>query len=119
MRRKTNNMKITRVYSDENGDSRFGEAEIKLDGQGEIGFLSEAYPVHALQFRTVPPTYDYDFHCAPQRQYVVLLDGGVEIETSLGEKKQFPAGTVLLLEDVAGKGHKSRNLENRERASLF
>lgn len=112
-------MKITRVYSDAQGDSHFDEVEIALTDQGEIGFLSDKHIVTALQFREVSPDYDYDFHCAPQRQYIVLLDGGVEIETSLGERRQFPTGEILLMEDVTGKGHKTKNLEQRTRTSLF
>jgi hypothetical protein len=75
--------------------------------------------VKTLQFRKVSPDYDYDFHHAPQRQYIVLLDGGIEIETSLGEMRQFQTGEILLVEDTAGKGHRTRNLERRERTSLF
>lgn len=112
-------MNITRIYRDQNGDSHFQEVRIALSNHGDIGSLSGKHAVKALQFRMVPADYDYNFHCAPQRQYLVLLDGGVEIGTSLGDIRQFPTGNVLLLEDVTGKGHKSKNLENRERTSLF
>lgn len=112
-------MKITRIYSDENGDSHFNEIEIALTDHGNIGFLSEHYDVSRLQFRKVAADYNYDFHCAPQKQYIVLLDGGIEIETSLGEVRQFQTGEILLVEDVSGKGHKTKNLEKRERLSLF
>ncbi|ANH80155.1 hypothetical protein A8C56_03385 [Niabella ginsenosidivorans] len=112
-------MKITRIYSDEQGHSYFEDVEIPLEYQGAIGSLSERFPVKILQFRKVPADYDYTFHCAPQRQYIVLLDGGVEIETSLGEKRRFHTGEILLVEDTEGRGHKTRNLENRERTSLF
>lgn len=112
-------MKITRIYSDEKGDSHFEDVEIPLADQGEIGYLSDKIDVKKLQFRRVSADYDYDFHCAPQRQYIVLLDGGVEIETSLGEIKRFPTGDILLVEDTQGKGHKTKNLEKRERTSLF
>ena len=73
----------------------------------------------SLQFRKVSPNYDYDFHHAPQKQYIVLLDGGVEITTSLGETRQFQTGEILLMEDTTGKGHKTKNLERRERTSIF
>ena len=112
-------MKVTRIYADKNGDSRFEEVKIPLFEQGEIGRLSENIKVKALQFRTVSADYDYDFHHAPQRQYIVLLDGGIEIETSLGEVRQFQTGEILLVEDTSGKGHRTRNLEKRERTSLF
>lgn len=112
-------MKVTRVYSDENGESHFEVIEVPLFNRGEIGFLSENVAVKSLQFRKVSPDYDYDFHHAPQSQYIVLLDGGIEIETSLGEVRQFQTGEILLVEDTNGKGHRTKNLERRERTSLF
>ena len=112
-------MKITRVFSDANGDTHFDEITVPLTDHGAIGFLSNHYAVSKLQFRTVASDYDYDFHCAPQKQYIVLLDGGIEIETSLGEKRSFLTGETLLVEDVAEKGHRTKNLERRERHSLF
>ncbi len=57
---------------------------------------------------------------APQKQYIVLLDGGVEIETSLGEKRKFQTGEILLLEDTTGKGHKTKIWSlKRENLCLF
>ena len=112
-------MKITKIFSDENGESHFKDLEIPLINQGEIGFLSEDINVEKLQFRKVSADYDYDFHHAPQKQYIVLLDGGVEIKTSLGEIRQFQTGEILLVEDISGKGHKTKNLKKKMRTSLF
>lgn len=112
-------MKITRIFSDEEGESHFEDLEIPLIDQGEIGYLSENFEVKKLQFRKVSADYNYDFHHAPQKQFIVLLNGGVEIETSLGELRRFQTGEILLVEDTVGKGHKTRNLEKKERTSLF
>ena len=111
--------RITRLYSDENGESRFEDIEIPLEELGEIGALSEGIPAGEIIFREVAPTYDYNFHNAPKRQYIVLLDGEIEIETSLGEKRTFGPGEVLLAEDTQGKGHKTRNLQPIRRRSVF
>lgn len=110
---------ITRIYADELGESHFEDIELPLEEAGEIGFLSEKIPAKELMFRKVKPTYDYDFHTAPQRQFIILLDGEIEIETSLGEKRTFTAGHILLMEDTDGKGHKTRNLQHTERKSVF
>ena len=110
---------LTRIYSDSNGDSHFEDVMIPLHEGGTIGLLSELIPVAGLIFREVEPTYDYDFHTAPQKQYIILLDGEIEIETSLGDKRIFKAGEVLLVEDTEGKGHKTRNLLPVKRRSLF
>ncbi len=110
---------ITRIYSDPKGESRFEEFTISLEESGEIGFLSERIPAKDIIFRKVKPKYDYDFHTAPQRQFIILLDGEIEIETSLHEKRTFKGGDILLVEDTGGKGHKTRNLQDRERKSVF
>jgi len=111
--------KITRVYSDIRGDSHFEDIEMPLKSDGEIGFLSDKILVKELIFRTVTPDYDFDFHNAPQKQYILLLDGEIEIETSLGVKRTFKGGEILLMEDTDGKGHKTRNILNIERRSIF
>jgi hypothetical protein len=110
---------ITRIYSDETGHSHFSEELIVLHDNGIIGSLSERFAVKDIIFREVLPSYDYDFHQAPQKQYIVLLDGEIEIETSLGDVRRFRGGDVLFLEDVSGKGHKTRNLLPVKRRSVF
>lgn len=110
---------ITRIFSDSNGESHFEDFEIPLQNKGDIGFLSEDLAVKSIVLREVLPSYDYDFHNAPDRQYIILLDGGVEIETYLGEKRKFETCSILLVEDTVGKGHKTKNLENKTRKSIF
>ena len=110
---------ITRIYTGAEGDSHFEDVSIPLREGGEIGSLSELIPAKGLIFREVQPSYDYDFHNAPQKQFIILLDGEIEIETSLGVKRRFKAGDVLLVEDVEGKGHKTRNLREHKRRSIF
>lgn len=112
-------MEVTKIYNDKNGESHFEDVEIPLNDDGEIGFLSDKIPAKEIIFRKVKPSYDYDFHTAPQRQYIILLDGEIEIETSLGDKRTFRGGDILLVEDTQGKGHKTRNLQAIERKSIF
>jgi hypothetical protein len=111
--------KVTSVYSDTNGESHFKDIEIPLTDSGSVGGLSEPFPAKSLIFREVSPSYDWDFHCAPQRQYIVLLDGEIEIETSSGEKRVFRQGEILLMEDTTGKGHKTKNVLPTKRKSPF
>lgn len=112
-------IQITRIYGDANGESQFEDIEVPLKNNGDIGFLSDDEPVKSIVFREVDPSYDYDFHNAPDRQYIILLEGGVEIETSLGVKRIFNTGSILLVEDTSGKGHKTKNIEKKLRKSLF
>ncbi|RZK11783.1 MAG: hypothetical protein EOO46_05560 [Flavobacterium sp.] len=112
-------IQITRIYSDADGESYFEDFEVPLKDNGDIGFLSEEEIAKAVVFREVAPSCDYDFHTAPGRQYIVLLDGGVEIETSSGKKRSFPTGSILLMEDTTGKGHRTKNLKQEIRKSIF
>ncbi len=112
-------MHYTRLYTDQHGDSRFETVEIELTGQGMIGDLSRKFPVKSIQFRENPPEYDWDFHNAPQKQFIILLDGEIKITTSTGEKRIFRAGDIILAEDTTGKGHKTRNIKKEVRKSLF
>ena len=110
---------LTRLYSDTNGDSHFEDMAVPMKEKGEIGALSEALPAKAIIFREVEPSYDYDFHTAPQKQYIILLEGEIQIETSLGEIRKFNAGDILLVEDTTGKGHRTKNLRSEKRRSIF
>ena len=112
-------MKITRIYSDDTGESHFEDLDIELTDAGGIGKLSERFPVKSVIFRENEGDYDYDWHTAPERQYIILLDGRLEIESSTGEKRIFTGGDILLVEDVEGKGHKSRTTDGKPRSSIF
>ncbi len=112
-------MKITRIYSDENGESHFADIEIPLKDGGNIGQLSEMLPVTGIIFRENPADYFYDWHPAPRKQYIVMLEGLLEVQVSDGEQRSFPPGTILLVEDTSGKGHKSWVPNGKPRKSLF
>ena len=112
-------MTITRIYADKHGDSHFEDIDIVLNDAGEIGFLSNAIPVKNIIFRRTDPEYDYDWHNAPQSQFILMLDGAVEIEVSDGKKRQFYTGDILLAEDTNGKGHRARCIDGKKRISVF
>ena len=87
---------ITRVYSDSHGDSRLEDIQIPLKDHGSIGRLSAKFPADGVLFREVDLSYDYDFHTAPQRRFIILLNGEIEIETLLGEKEFLELATYCL-----------------------
>lgn len=112
-------MNYTRIYADSQGESYFETIDLQLNHQGSVGCLSVPIKVNELFFRENEPNYDWDFHTAPAQQFIVLLDGEIEIETSLGDKRRFKGGDILLVEDVTGKGHRTRNIMQTTRRSLF
>jgi len=112
-------MKITKIYSDDDGESHFADVDITLADAGPIGRLSERFPVGSIIFRENDAGYDYDWHTAPERQYILLLDGEIEIEVSDGERRIFRGGDVIFVGDTDGKGHRTRATNNRPRRSVF
>ena len=111
-------IKATKISSDKQGRSFFSQIQIKLNDEGEIGFLSNPQEAKSIIFRMTNANYDYDWHNAPQKQYIIILEGEVEIEVSTGETKIFGGGDVLLVEDVEGQGHRSRAIGGK-RKSIF
>lgn len=112
-------MKITRLYTSDDGESHFEDIEIELEDSGNIGRLSERLAATGIIFRENDPDYYYDWHNAPRRQYIIMLEGIVEVEASDGEIRRFRPGDILLVEDTAGKGHISRTIGNKPRKSIF
>lgn len=112
-------MIFTRIHADDRGVSHFAAGRIDLFERGPIGRLSEAQPGAGLIFRETEGSYDYDWHQAPRRQWIVLLDGEIEIETGDGEVRRFRGGDILLVEDTHGRGHRTRQLSAGVRRSLF
>ena len=58
-----------------------------------------------MMFRETPPSYNFSWHNAPRRQYIVNLDADVEITASSGETKAIRQGEVFFVEDTHGKLH--------------
>ena len=112
-------MKITRLYTGTDNESHFENIEIELESAGEIGQLSEKVNATGIIFRRTEPDYDYDWHNAPERQYIIMLDGAVDVEVGDGTVRRFSTGDILLVEDVTGRGHKSRAVNNEARTSVF
>ena len=112
-------MRVTRLYTGADQQSHFEDYEVEMDDHGPIGFLSARHPVSNLMFRSTGADYDFDWHNAPQRQYIVILEGGLDIEIGDGTRRRFGAGDILLAEDTTGQGHISRAVDGQPRRSLF
>jgi len=112
-------IKATRIYTGSDQKSHFEDFEIPLNDEGKIGFLSERKKASSVIFRETSGDYDYGWHNAPERQFVIVLKGSVEITVGDGTSKVFTDGQVFLAEDTEGQGHKSRAINNEPRKSIF
>ena len=113
-------MKYTRIYSDAAGESHLQDVDAEMKAADHASMISEMVAARGVIFReSRSGEYLIDWHNAPRRQFVVNLTGEVEIETSDGDKRRFGPGSILLAEDVTGKGHISRGVGTGERRTLF
>jgi hypothetical protein len=113
-------MRVHNLYTDDQGESHFRDIEVEWVAERRGGSrLSAEIPVKGLMFRQVPPSYDLDWHPAPQRQYIINLDNGVRITASDGESRVIGAGEVILVEDTTGKGHLSKAVDEKIRHCIF
>lgn len=117
-------MEYPRIYSDAQGDSHFEDVSVPMDQEsfppsGAEWLISGPVPVQSLLFRRVTVEHGGEAHVAPRRQFIVHLTGEAEVEVSDGEVRRFGPGSILLVEDVTGKGHVTRRVGETVRQTLF
>ena len=112
-------MRIHNLYADENGESHFRDIEMEWAGERLSTKFSELYPVSSVTFRETAGDYEIGWHNAPQRQFVIVLDSGVQVTASDGEIRIIGAGEILLVEDTEGRGHCSKAVNGQVRHSIF
>ena len=89
-------MQYVKVVTTEDGGSRFVDIDVE---QTEAPFaenvppllVSQPLPVQGVVFVTTPDDLrETEPHPAPRRQFVIVLDGEFEIETTDGDRRIFP-----------------------------
>ena len=101
-------MKIGRVYATADGESHFGEIAISLtQNEGRpLFFNTSRFAAVNVGFQSVRPGGATAWHTPPKRWLAFILAGTWEVETSDGARRQFQTGSISLVEDTTGKGHR-------------
>ena len=104
---------ITRLYTDEAGESHFDTWEwpatqIESAPPAEV---TEAVPAEQAHMLRIPAGWYGEPHPAPRRQLMVVVSGCVEATASDGETRLLTPGSAILLEDTTGQGHSSRAVD--------
>ncbi len=102
-----------RLYADSSGETHFEPFRIAL---GSARFTPPAPPLDVSElaratrhgFLRLAPGWVGDWHRSPQCQWLFFLTGEVIVEASDGAVRRYTAGGALRLEDVDGRGHRSR-----------
>lgn len=103
-----------RIYTDSQGDSHFDvvtveQSLVRAAPPAAPFYVSEDGPASKYRFYTFEPGWIGELHPAPTRQFLALLSGEVEMETTDRTVRRFGPGDLILLEDTSGKGHATRN----------
>ena len=111
-------MKVIRVYSGEDGESHFEAVELPYQriSDAEVTAMRGA---SGIQFRRSPSGHYIDWHPAPARQYVIILQGQSKITIGDGSSHTFGTGDVLFADDLTGRGHTTEVVGDEPRLSIF
>jgi hypothetical protein len=110
-------MNIIRVYTGDGGESRSEELEVPMEAMAD-GFMSRMFELRGVHFRTTETSGPKPFHNVRWRHFCVPLVGGFELHCGDGSTRRVVPGTVLLAEDVDGRGHASVEIDP-PRVTLF
>jgi mannose-6-phosphate isomerase-like protein (cupin superfamily) len=111
-------LELVRIFADADGASHFADDSLPFE---LIDFAPPAPPVsvstvmeaESVFIASSPPGWFGDWHPAPHRQMMFVLDGRLEVEVADGEVRVFGPGDVALVEDTAGQGHVTRVIGDR------
>src|SRR5262245_8134355 len=93
-------MATYRMYTGADGKATW-EA---IDWQS-YGDWARGLDVTRIRFNSRPVGEMQDWHPAPQRQFVIILSGQLQIGFEDGSTRVFGPGDARLVEDTTGKGH--------------
>jgi quercetin dioxygenase-like cupin family protein len=99
------------LYADANGASHFREEQFDFRSTRAGGPLMHALNTGtgAMLLRLKPGAVE-DWHNAPRRWYLIVVQGMSEVTASDGEVRRFGPGSVVFMDDTTGKGHRTRAL---------
>jgi hypothetical protein len=105
---------IDRMMTDELGETHFVKVQIPTElspskSHADIPQIPKSINLQSdrLQIRCLPDGTDINAR-APERQFIVVLSGKLEVTVSDGESRSWTAGEILLATDSGkGKGHRT------------
>jgi hypothetical protein len=113
-------VRYSRIFANPDGSSSFTDQDTDL----VVGFAAPpAEPLHTAKFSPATesfwmgatPSWKGDIpHPAPRRMAFVTVQGEYQVTASDGETRKFPPGSVLLIEDTMGVGHRTKNISTED-----
>ncbi|WP_299084038.1 hypothetical protein [uncultured Paraglaciecola sp.] len=100
-------MQAVRLFTNVDGEAAFEDFELALNVSGAESLISFDAS-DAIEFAETAVGHDFGWHNAPQKQWVVTLQGAIEVELENGERRVFSASSLLLAENTEGQGHTTK-----------
>lgn len=97
---------VWRVFSLEDGTTSMEQLAVPLSAD-RAGMTSKLLAGPGVMIRRSAPGRFADWHPAPRRQVIATLGGWGEIETGDGQRLRLTPDVLVVVEDVAGVGHKT------------
>jgi hypothetical protein len=117
-------LSFTHLWADANGVSHFRDEKLGFEAatpeNPTAGTTSRTNPdpeaLVSLPLRgATGATFLYlkrgaveDWHRAPRRMYLIAVQGMSEVTAGDGEVRRFGLGSIVLMDDLTGKGHITR-----------
>jgi hypothetical protein len=109
---------MVHLYSDAKGVSHFRDEVLTVQsgpsGPAQLP-LSQGAGARLLALRRGAKE---DWHRPPGRIYLIALKGMSEVTASDGEVRRFGPGSLLLMDDLTGKGHITRAVGSEDHVAL-
>ena len=112
-------MKFTKIYTGNDQKSHFEEVEAEVTSKQPLGNYSKVISTTGMMLREFKQGAEFDWHTAPRPQFIIYLEGEVEVQASGGESRVFRSGDILLAADLTGKGHITRTLTDGRSAIVM
>jgi hypothetical protein len=125
---------ITHLWADANGVSHFRDEKLSFEAatpeNPTAGTSSHTNPdpeaLVSLPLRgATGATFLYlkraaveDWHKAPRRMYLIAVQGMSEVTAGDGQVRRFGPGSIMLMDDLTGKGHITRAVGDVDHIAL-
>jgi hypothetical protein len=127
-------LSFTHLWADANGVSHFRDEKLSFEAatpeNPTAGTTSRtnpdpealvALPLHGATgatFLYLKRAAVEDWHRAPRRMYLIAVQGMSEVPAGDGEVRRFGPGSIVLMDDLTGKGHITRAVGDVDHIAL-
>ncbi|ARU04560.1 hypothetical protein CCO03_07605 [Comamonas serinivorans] len=119
---------VTELFTDHDGRARFRDHTLSLDEGTPVSRLTRLAASGGCQWRESPAGFASSFHCTGEPQWLIVLQGQMEIGLQDGSTRVFGPGQVFYSNDTLPEGavfddrvhgHRSRLLGEQPLRTLF